>query len=361
MRALLIASLLSLPAAAGPMRLKELVELQGQRENALIGYGLVVGLANTGDSEQVLFTMQSVAGLLGRMGVRVDPRDVRSRNVAAVMVTAKLPTFSRVGNTFDVTVSAMGNARSIAGGTLLLTPLTGADGNVYAVSQGPVQVGGFDVTAAFAAVRKNTPTSGTVPQGATVEKAVTPAFAQSPMVLRLRRPDFTNATRIASSIAQAVGADRAKALDSSAVEVSLTDDDKKDPVALVAKLEALEIDADVRAKVVVSERTGTVVVGQNVRLSPAAVAHGGLRVSISTQFSVSQPNPFATGGRTILMPMQAVDAQEAKNSTVKLAAASNVDDLVKALNALGATPRDLVAVLQALKSVGSLDAELEVQ
>lgn len=360
-RAALFAVVLAASSAvAAPVRLKELVDVQGSRENALFGYGLVVGLANTGDSEQVLFTMQSVAGMLGRLGVRIDPRDIRARNVAAVMVTAKLPTFTRPGATLDVTVSAMGNARSLQGGTLLLTPLSGADGNVYAVAQGPVQVGGFEAQARYAMVRKNTPTSGTVPGGASVERAVVPPLDQGTLVLRLKRPDFTNASRIATAIGGQVGADGAKPLDAAAVEVKVPATDKDNVVGLLAKLEALEVDADVPAKVVVSERTGTVVLGEHVRLRPAAVAHGSLKVSIATQFAVSQPPALATSGQTVVAPMQQIEAQEGSRGAVKVPATATVDELVKALDALGATPRDLVSILQALKAAGALDAELEV-
>jgi len=362
MRALALALFVvaALPAFAAPARLKELVEVQGSRDNALLGYGLVVGLTNTGDSEQVLFTMQSIAGMLGRLGVRVDPRDLRSRNVAAVMVTARLPTYARTGSTLDVTVSAMGNARSLQGGTLLMTPLAAADGQTYAVAQGPVQVGGFDVNGGTAAMRKNTPTAGSVPSGATVEKTVAPSLTGGTLVLRLKRADFTNAARIAAAIDASVGSPTAKALDSAAVEVTLPAGEKDLPVQFLSKLEALTIDVDQRAKVVVSERTGTIVMGENVKLRPAAVTHGGLRVAINNQFAVSQPNAFATSGQTVVTPMQTANAQEAQRSAVSMPGASSVDDLVKALNTIGASPRDLIAILQALKAVGSLDAELEV-
>lgn len=355
---LALALVLSTPALAAKVRLKELTDVQGFRENALIGYGLVVGLTNTGDTEQVLFTMQSMSGLLGRLGVRIDPRDIRSRNVAAVMVTGKLPTFARAGAAIDVTVSAMGNARSLQGGTLLFTPLAGADGVVYAVGQGPVQVGGFDLQAAFASVRKNSPASGTVPGGATIEKAVVPNLGTGPLTLRLRRPDFTNASRIATAVNTAIGAGGAKALDAAAVEVALPPG--QSPVELLAQLEAIEVDADARAKVVVSERTGTVVLGETVRLRPAAVAHGGLRVSVQTTFGVSQPGAFASSGQTIVAPAQQVDAKEEEKSAVKMPKASTVDELVAALNAIGASPRDLIAILQALKAAGALDADIEV-
>ncbi|MDP1830386.1 MAG: flagellar basal body P-ring protein FlgI [Archangium sp.] len=361
MRSLLVLILcVASPTLAASARLKELVDVQGSRDNALLGYGLVVGLTNTGDSEQVLFTMQSVAGMLGRLGVRVDPHDIRSRNVAAVMVTAKLPTFSRTGSTIDVTVSAMGNARSLQGGTLLMTPLTGADGLTYAVAQGPVQVGGFDANGGFASVRKNTPTSSTIPGGATIEKAVTPKMDTGAFTLRLKRADFTNAARIAAAIDAATGAKSAKAIDAAAVEVKVPDADKDSPVVFLSKLEALTIEVDQRAKVVVSERTGTIVMGENVKLRAAAVSHGGLRINIATQFAVSQPPAFASSGQTVVAPVQQVDAEETQRSAVAMPAASSVEDLVKALNAIGASPRDLVSILQALKAVGSLDAELEV-
>ncbi|MCA3016713.1 MAG: flagellar basal body P-ring protein FlgI [Myxococcaceae bacterium] len=347
----------SAQALAARTRLKELTDVQGFRENALIGYGLVVGLTNTGDTEQVLFTMQSMAGLLGRLGVRIDPRDIRSRNVAAVMVTARLPTFGRPGAAIDVTVSAMGNARSLQGGTLLFTPLAGADGVVYAVGQGPVQVGGFDVAATYASVRKNSPASGTVPGGATIEKAVIPQLGSGPLTLRLRRADFTNASRIAAAINGAIGTG-ATVLDAAAVEVAVPAG--QTAPELLARLEALEIDADVRAKVVVSERTGTVVLGEAVRLRPAAVAHGGLRVSIATSFGVSQPGPLANSAQTVVVPNQQADAKEEERSAVKVPPAGTVDELVSALNAIGAPPRDLIAILQALKAAGALDADIEV-
>jgi flagellar P-ring protein precursor FlgI len=364
MRTLLCLGLLLLaPAALGaPTRLKELVQVQGARDNALVGYGLVVGLNNTGDTETVLFTMQSVSSLLGRLGgVRVDPRDIHARNVAAVMVTAKLPTFARPGATLDVTVSAMGNARSLQGGTLLLTALTAADGQPYAAAQGPVQVGGFGANSGGpVSVVKNTPTAGSVPAGATVERAVTPSLTGATLLLRLNHPDFTNATRISAAIEKVLGEKTARALDSAAVELTLSDADKEDPVGVLARLEALEVDADARAKVVVSERTGTIVMGEHVRLRPAAIAHGGLKVSINTQFAVSQPGPLARVGRTAVTAVQQTDAQETQRSAVAMPAAASVDDLVKALNVIGAAPRDLVAILQALKAVGALDAELEV-
>ncbi|MBC8134057.1 MAG: flagellar basal body P-ring protein FlgI, partial [Deltaproteobacteria bacterium] len=209
------------PAVAAPVRLKELTDVQGMRENALYGYGLVVGLAGTGDTEYVFFTSQSISGMLGRLGIRIDPRDVRVRNVAAVMVTAKLPSFSRPGTRIDVSVSSMGNARSLAGGVLLVTPLTGADGQVYGLAQGPVQAGGFDVGSFGSSFQKNQPTSGRVPSGATVEKAVTPNIEKESLTLGLKRPDFTTANNVAVAINKSLGEEVAKAIDPAAVEIKV--------------------------------------------------------------------------------------------------------------------------------------------
>ena len=360
MRALLASLLLvSLSASAAPSRLKELTRVAGMRDNELVGYGLVVGLPGTGDTERVFFTSQSVSAMLGRLGVRVDPRDVRARNVAAVMVTARLPTFTRPGMRIDVTVSSLGNARSLAGGTLLMTPIAGPDGQVYAVGQGPVQVGGFEAGAQGSLVRKNLPTSGRVPAGASVERSVLVDLGKGPLVLQLNEPDATTASRIATAIQGALGEGSARALDPAAVEVQVPEANRKDPVSLIAKLEELEVEADGRARVVVSERTGTVVAGERVRLRPAAVAHGGLQVAIGQRPAVSQPAPFRQG-RTTETNIAQVEAAELGHGVAALPATSNVEDLVRALNALGASPRDLVASLQALKAAGALDADLEV-
>jgi flagellar P-ring protein FlgI len=346
-------------AQAAPVRVKELVDVQGVRENALFGYGLVVGLAGTGDSERVFFTSQSISGMLGRLGIRIDPKDVRVRNVAAVMVTARLPSFSRQGTRLDVSVSSLGNARSLAGGVLLVTPLTGPDGNVYALSQGPVQAGGYDVGSAGVRAQKNQPTSGTVPGGATVERAVTPTLDGKPLLLGLRRPDFTTATRIAEAINKAVGEGTATALDPAGVEVKMPANFPGKSVALLSQIEGLEVDPDQRARIVVSERTGTVVAGQGVRIREVAVAHGGLSISITQTPFVSQPNALAQG-KTVAGKATSIDARETARPMVALPATSSVDDLVKALNLLGVGARDLVAILQAMKAAGAIDAELEV-
>jgi flagellar P-ring protein precursor FlgI len=342
------------------VRVKELIDVQGVRENALFGYGLVVGLSGTGDTERVFFTSQSISGMLGRLGIRIDPRDVRVRNVAAVMVTGRLPSFARPGTRIDVNVSSIGNARSLAGGVLLVTPLTGPDGVVYALSQGPVQAGGFEVSAAGSRIQKNQPTSGTVPGGGTVERAVSPDLEKQPLLLGLRRPDFTTATRIAAAVNKSLGSEGARALDPAAVEVKIPDQFKGKVVTLLAQLEALEVDPDQRARIVVSERTGTIVAGQGVRIRPVAVAHGGLQISVSQTPFVSQPGPFSPGGKTVAGKQASVDVKESTKAAVALPATSSVEDLVKALNLLGASPRDLIAVLQAMKAADAIDADLEV-
>jgi flagellar P-ring protein FlgI len=351
---------LAATASAAPVRVKELADVQGVRDNALYGYGLVVGLAGTGDSEMVYFTSQSIAGMLGRLGIRIDPKDVRVRNTAAVMVTARLPAFARPGTRLDVNVGSMGNARSLAGGVLLVTPLTGPDGQVYAIAQGPVQAGGFDAASSGTRMQKNQPTSGTVPGGATIERAVAANLEKGPIVLGLRRPDFTTALRIADAVNKSLGGEPARAVDPASVEIKPTAEWRGKLVNLLAKLEVLEVDPDQRAHIVVSERTGTIVAGEGVRIRPVAVAHGGLSIQVNQTPFVSQPNPMARTGRTVTGRTATVEAQEANGRAVALPATSTVEDLVKALNMIGVGPRDLVAVLQAMKAAGAIDADLEV-
>jgi flagellar P-ring protein precursor FlgI len=362
LRRLAAAAALAALLGAGPARaarVKELADVVGVRENALYGYGLVVGLTGSGDTERVLFTQQSVAGMLGRLGIRIDPKDVRARNVAAVMVTATLPPFARPGTRIDVSVASMGNARSLAGGMLLVTPLAGADGRVYAVAQGALQVGGFIAGTTQALVRKNTPTSGRVPGGATIERGADGGMPSGPLVLSLRHPDLTTASRIATAVNGKLGEGTARAADPAAVELKVPDARKDDLVAFLSEVEALDVQADQRAKVVVSERTGTLVAGEGVKLRPVAVAHGGLSVNVQRVPFVSQPMPFGQG-RTVSGTEDTVYADEGRNPTVALPATATVEDLAKALNLLGASPRDLIAILQAVKAAGALDAEIEV-
>lgn len=357
--AFVLALLAPLAAGAATARVKELTQVQGHRDNELFGYGLVVGLQGTGDTDRAFFTNQSIAGMLARLGIRVDPRDVRSRNVAAVMVTARLPTYTRSGTRLDVTVSSMGNARSLSGGVLLMTPLTAADGQVYALAQGSLQVGGFDTAWLGNVVRKNQTNSGRVPGGAVVEKTYTPPLPKGPVLLGLKKPDLSTAVRIAQAIDGKYGEGTAKALDPAAVEVTPPEAFADKPLVLLAELEELSIDVLERARVVINERTGTVVAGENVHLRPAAVAHGGLTVTITTRPIVMQPQPFTNAGN-IVLPYSEVNAAEEKANAVALPATTTVDDLVKALNTLRVTPRDLVSIMQALHAAGALDADLEV-
>lgn len=346
-------------AQARTTRVKDLVDVDGHRKNALVGYGLVVGLQGQGDSSRVGFTAQSISGMLGRLGVRVDPADIAARNVAAVTVTTDLPAFVRPGSRLDVLVSSLGDARSLEGGTLIMTPLQAVDGNVYAIAQGPLQVGGYVVEGAGSRLQKNPPTTARVPSGAVVERAVVPPKGEA-LVLALRRPDATTAGRLADAINVALkapaGAPIAVAEDAAAVRVKSADGDL---LRLLASVEPVEVEVDQPARVVISERTGTVVIGEQVRLRPVAIAHGGLKVRVQRTPVISQPGPFSTGATT-RAAIAALDAREVRNELKVLPAGATVEALVAALNTLGVSPRDLIAILQALKAAGALDAELEV-
>jgi flagellar P-ring protein precursor FlgI len=349
------------PGTASATRVKDLAQVKGVRSNPLIGYGLVVGLSGTGDTRRTLFTRQSLSNLLRRLGVNVDPARLSVRNTAAVMITAEIPPYSDSGDRVDVVVSALGDARSLASGTLLMTPLEGPDGQIYAVAQGQLVVGGFEVDAPFAQVRKNFPTSARIPQGATIERSVPSEFVkEGKVLLTLEEADFTTAGRLVASVNQAFGEGVAKALSPGQVEVTIPGDSAADPVTFVGRLETLDVQADTRARVVFNERSGTVVVGGNVTLGPAAVAHGNLNVAVISQFGVSQPAPFSRVGQTVVVPNTAVTVEEDESELQALPAATTVEELVQALNALGASPRDLMAILEALKVAGSLKAELEI-
>lgn len=357
--ALVLLSAGTASAQARTTRVKDLVDVDGHRKNALVGYGLVVGLQGQGDSSRVGFTAQSISGMLGRLGVRVDPADIAARNVAAVTVTTDLPAFVRPGSRLDVLVSSLGDARSLEGGTLIMTPLQAVDGNVYAIAQGPLQVGGYVVEGAGSRVQKNPPTTARVPSGAVVERAVVPPKGEA-LVLALRRPDATTARRLADAINTALKAPPdapiAVAEDSAAVRVKSADGDL---LRLLASVEPVEVEVDQPARVVISERTGTVVIGEQVRLRPVAIAHGGLKVRVQRSPVISQPGPFSTGNTT-RAAIASLDAREVRNELKVLPAGATVEALVAALNTLGVSPRDLIAILQALKAAGALDAELEV-
>jgi len=361
----LIATFTAAPGAHGEgaaltVRVKELARLEPVRENQLTGLGLVVGLEGTGDGTGSRANVQMVANMLQRFGVAVDADSLRLRNAAAVMVTATLPAFARPGDRIDVTVSSFGDARSLQGGYLLQTPLLAANGEVYAVAQGPVSIGGFNVRSAGASLQRNHAAVGQIARGAIVERSVPiQLVAGEQLTWVLREPDFTTAARVAAAINAAFGADVAVALDQSAIAVRLDEEALRDPIPFIAAIEELEIVPDALARVVINERTGTVVLGQDVRISPVAVAHGGISVRIEPQVEVSQPPPFSAG-ETVVTRRAQIRAREEPGRFTVLDAGSSVQQLVDALNAVGATPRDIVAILQAIKAAGALYGVLEV-
>jgi flagellar P-ring protein precursor FlgI len=356
-----LALALTLDGLAHAARIKDMASVKGVRGNQLIGYGLVVGLNGSGDKSATTFTVQGLTNMLTRMGVKVTSGQVKVKNVAAVMVTSDLPAFARAGNRVDVTLSSIGDATSLYGGTLVLTPLKGVDGNVYAVAQGPVAVGGFQAGGEAASVTKNHPTVGRIPEGAVVEREVTYDFANERlMTVNLHTPSFTNAVRVAGTINQHLPTMKARAVDPATVQIDLPQGPGADPVTLMAKLESLEITPDKSARVVVDERTGTVVMGEAVRLSTVAVASGALSISITEKPQVSQALPFAPGGQTVVTPQTQVQVGEQKRSLAVMEQGVSIGEVVRALNALGATPREIIVILQAVKSAGALQGELEV-
>ncbi len=358
----LIVGGVSTPPPAHAARILELCDVAGVRDNQLIGYGLVVGLDNTGDRGQARFTLQSTAAMLRRLGATIDPAMIQTRNAAAVIVTATLPASSNPGTHIDVTVSSLGNARSLQGGTLLQTPLYGADRMVYAVGQGPVLLGGFGASGSSgSSVRRNHLTAGRVPEGAIVERRVAGAGVptEGPLTLTLRAPSFITARRIVEAIDAMLGAGATRALDSGTIAVTAPES-AEERVALLARIQLLEVEPSVRARVVIDERTGTIVVGANVRISEVAVAQGGLTVRIAEQQIVSQPNVLAEGD-TEVVDSTAVALDADSGSVQQIGPTASLSDVVNALNALGAQPRDLVAIFQALRTAGALQAELVVE
>lgn len=348
--------------SANAARLKDITHIQGVRNNQLIGYGLVVGLAKSGDDQKVLFTIQSLTSMLARMGVKVDPSEIRAKNTAAVVVTATLPPFSNPGGTIDVQVSSIGNAKSLYGGTLLMTPLKAADGDVYAIAQGPVTLGGYSFSGSSGSeVQKNHPTVGRIPAGATIERAVKfDINNKSQIVLSMFQQDFTTAIRITDALNMYLGGPYSKAQNSGSIAVEVPNEYENRVVELVARIERLQVETDRPAKVVLNERTGTVVMGANVRISTIAVASGNLKIQISNQFNVSQPGAFSQG-RTTVTPESAVSAVE--EETIQLAVVEpgvSIGEVVMALNAIGISPRDLINILQSIKAAGALEADLEI-
>lgn len=351
-----------LTGIAPAARLKDLVDIEGVRENQLIGYGLVVGLAGTGDRQQTVFSNQSLTNILERMGISVSPTAIRVKNTAAVMVTASLPAFAQPGVHIDITVSAIGDAANLQGGILVLTSLRGADGQVYAVAQGPVVTGGFSSGRGGTSQTVNHPTVGRAPNGATVEK-LSPSVAPKGVVrLQLRHSDFTTSARIVDAVNQKfAGATppSAHAENSGLVSVAVPPAFAARPMEFVAELENLSVEPDRPAKVIINERTGTIILGKEVRIAPVAILHGNLSVEVQTVMAVSQPNPLS-GGTTEAVPQTTVGTKEEKARTVVLKQGATIEELVRALSAIGSTPRDIIAILQGLRSAGALEAELEV-
>ncbi len=350
--------LLSLSPVADAARIKDVAKVQGVRDNQVVGMGLVVGLNGTGDSTKSDMTVKAIINMMKNFGISVDLKNMKTKNVATVMVTAKLPAFSRPGDNIDINVASSGDAKSLQGGVLLQTPLRAANGEVYAVAQGPVSIGGFSAGGGGSGTVKNHPTTGMMPNGAIVERGTNTNMAEGGYVrFALYKPDFTTANRVANRINSSWGK-IATASDAGTVSVQVPDGDF-DIVNFIAGLEDLTIDPDQSAKIVFNERTGTVVMGGNVGISEVAVSQGGLTVTITRRADVVQPNPF-TYGRPVVNPNTNVEVKEDKVNLIVLPESANVGDVVTALNAAGATPRDTMAILQAMQAAGALHATLEI-
>jgi flagellar P-ring protein FlgI len=348
------------PSGGHVTRIGDVSTVEGIRSNPLVGYGLVVGLNRTGDSQQTLFSTQSVANALRKLGVQVSGNLIQTRNVAAVFVTAQLPPFTRPGEQIDVNVASIGDAKSLQGGVLMMTPLDGPDGRVYAVAQGPLILGGFTAGNTRAnSVQENHPTTGRIPGGASVEQDTSIDLARMhTLSLLLREPDFTTAEGAANAINQNLGKPVATVIDSRRIDVNVPASGQDVP-RLMAMIEGIPIKVQEPARVVVNERTGTVVLGNDVTLGAASIMHGNLVVEITTTFQVSQPAPFSNG-QTTVVPQTTVQASQSAARHVQLREGATVEDLVNGLLAIGATPRDIAAILEALKVAGSLQAEVEV-
>jgi flagellar P-ring protein precursor FlgI len=357
--AVLTLALLTAPSFAAS-RIKDLTNVEGVRENLLIGYGLVVGLDGTGDRiRNTPFTRESLVSMLERMGVNIRSELLDTDNIAAVMVTANLPAFAAQGAHVDVSVSALGDAESLRGGVLLATPLMGADGEVYALAQGSVAVSGFSARGQAASVTSGVPTNGRIANGAVVERELNFNFgAQRSVRLALRNPDFTTAKRIAEAVNRVLGAGAARVVDPGTVRLERSEAFPGDMTALVAAVERLPVEPDQTARVVIDEASGVIVMGEDVRVSTVAIAQGSLTISVSESPEASQPAPFARRGDTVVLPRTDVEARDI-DGEMKILAGVRLADLVDGLNALGVAPRDMIAILQAIKAAGALQADIE--
>jgi flagellar P-ring protein precursor FlgI len=342
------------------IKIRDLTSIEGVRENPLIGYGMVVGLTRTGDSQQTVFTTQTLANIMQRMGAQIPAATARVSNVASVFVTANLPAFARPGTQVDVTVSSIGDAKSLEGGLLLLTPLYGADGQVYAAAQGPLAVGGYAVGGSSATKQLNHPTVGRIPSGGRVERIVAFDFNHmTPVSLLLREPDFSTAGEISDAINREFGHAVASARDGGRVEVDPSATGGTNLTAVLARIENLTVPVQRRARVVLNERTGTIVMGKDVRLGAVSILHGGFSVQISTEYSVSQPSPLSAG-KTEVTGDTEIRTKDSPARRLEIGEGASIDQLVSGLQSMGASARDVISILQAIKAAGALDADLEV-
>ena len=344
---------------ASDVRLKDIASFSGMRDNQLIGYGLVVGLSGTGDKNDSAFTIRSMVNLLESQGVQVDQRQMKPKNVAAVMITAKMPVSAKPGGKLDVTVSSLGDCTSLLGGVLIQTPLKGVDGKVYALAQGPLTVGGFSIQGNQAQAQKNVSTVAQVPGGGIVERAVPFDFSsQTSMVMTLSVPDFSTTNQVVERINKALGGTFARSVDAGTLTLDIPSDFQGNLVPLMASLENLEITPDSAAKVVVDEKTGTIILGRDVRISRVAVAHGNLHVIVQETQDVSQPGPFSSGTTAVTPNTNIATREDQRN--LNILEGATLQELVDALNSVGATPRDLISILRSMKAAGALHAHLEV-
>lgn len=360
--ALLTVFFVTTPAHAD--RLKDIATIRGVSSNALVGYGLVVGLAGTGDDLQSVQTQQMMANMLSRQfGTMITPKQIRARNVAVVMVTARLPPFAGLGQRFDVTISSTSNAKSLFGGTLLPTALKGGNGKIYAWAEGAMTVGGFSAGGnSGSSVTRNHPTVGQVPGGAVVSKELGFSLSSDrPVTISLKQPDFTTASRVAHAINDRMGVRMATATDPATIRVVIPPQRRSDLVGMIAAIENVEVIPDTLARVIINEKTGTVVMGSSVRITSCAISHGGLTVQVSESQEVSQPEPFSGKGETVTVPRSEVEVTEEGGDIQVLSGGPTLGDVVSGLNTLGVRPRDLVAILMAMKQAGALRADIEIQ
>jgi flagellar P-ring protein FlgI len=342
-------------------RIKDIASFEGVRDNQLVGYGLVVGLNGTGDRSQTFFSTQTLANMLQRSGITISPDQVRVKNIAAVMVIATLPTSIRQGSRIDVTVSSLGDAQSVQGGVLIQTPLQAANGQIYVVAQGQVLLGGFSAGGSGASIQVNHPTVGRIPNGGLVEKDMAIDFTRKNRLdLVLNQNDFTTVSRAVHAINESSGAEVASAKDGRTITINIPANYSNRPVEFMSIVENVRMDVDLPARVVINEKTGTIALGKDVRISEISIIHGSLSLQVGTVFNVSQPQPLAKVGQTVVVPEQTVSAIERKGRTATLREGASVEEVVRALNAIGAGPRDVIAILQAIKAAGALQAELEI-